>query len=108
MQGRWKKYNVKQMVNFNTKVKSVKFDETKKRFTVSVENLIENTSSEDVFDYVIVASGHFTIPNIPKIIGIEKFMGRILHAHDLRNFEEFREKRVLIVSSNNLAVSNIF
>ena len=98
MQGRWKKYNLKQGVDFNTKVKNVRFNVKANDFTVTIENLVENTILEDNFDYVIVASGHFTIPNVPKINGVENFTGRILHSHDLRNFEEFRGKKVLIVS----------
>ena len=98
MKGRWKKHNVTQAIHFNTKVQNVRFNELTNNFTVTVKNLEENTVSEDIFDYVIVASGHFTIPNIPKINGVEKFTGRILHSHDLRNFEEFRGKKVIIVS----------
>ena len=36
------------------------------------------------FDYVIVASGHYSVPNVPSFEGIEKFPGRVLHAHDFR------------------------
>ena len=36
------------------------------------------------FDYVIVASGHYSVPNIPTFAGIEEFPGHVLHAHDFR------------------------
>ena len=86
------------LVNFNTKVQYVKFNEIEDNFSVRVEKLDDNTSSESIFDYIIVGSGHFSVPNVPDINGIEKFKGRILHSHDLRNFEEFLNKQVLLVS----------
>ena len=36
------------------------------------------------FDYVVVASGHYSVPNVPTFPGVEKFPGRVLHAHDFR------------------------
>ena len=36
------------------------------------------------FDYVVVASGHYSVPNVPNFEGIEKFPGRVMHAHDFR------------------------
>ena len=36
------------------------------------------------FDYVIVASGHYSVPHVPTFPGVEKFPGRVLHAHDFR------------------------
>ena len=41
------------------------------------------------FDYVIVASGHYSVPNVPTFQGIEKFPGRVMHAHDFRSIEGF-------------------
>ena len=38
----------------------------------------------ETFDYVIVASGHYSVPNVPTFPGIEKFPGRVMHAHDFR------------------------
>ena len=37
------------------------------------------------FDYVVVASGHFSVPNVPYFPGLEKFPGRVLHSHDFRD-----------------------
>ena len=36
------------------------------------------------FDYVVVASGHYSVPHVPTFPGVEKFPGRVLHAHDFR------------------------
>jgi trimethylamine monooxygenase len=49
------------------------------------------------FDYVIVASGHFSTPNVPFFEGIAGFNGRVLHSHDFRDALEFKDKDLLIV-----------
>lgn len=48
----------------------------------------------------MVASGHFSTPNVPSFPGFERFSGRILHAHDFRDALEFAGKDVLIVGSS--------
>merc|ERR1711974_126871 len=52
------------------------------------------------FDYVVVATGHFSVPNVPTFPGVEKFPGRVLHAHDFRDATEFAGKRLLLVGAN--------
>ena len=58
------------------------------------------TSSSDIFDYVIVANGHFSVPFIPEYPGMKAFPGRIMHSHDFRDAEEFRDKNVVILGSS--------
>lgn len=108
LQGRWNKYNLKTSVKFNTIVRNVKFNnpndgQKSNNFTVKIENLIDKSCTEEVFDYVFIASGHFSAPFVPEISGIQSFPGRVLHAHDLRTFEEFRSKRILIIGSSRSA-----
>jgi trimethylamine monooxygenase len=42
------------------------------------------------FDYVVVSTGHFSVPFIPEYPGMKSFPGRIMHSHDFRDAEEFR------------------
>ena len=49
---------------------------------------------------MIVASGHFSTPNVPQFDGFESFKGRVLHAHDFRDAMEFAGKDVLIVGTS--------
>ena len=57
------------------------------------------TNTEN-FDFVIVATGHFSVPNVPHFEGVEKFPGRVMHAHDFRDAQEFSGKRLLIVGAS--------
>ena len=45
---------------------------------------IHLNTNHNRFDYVVVASGHYSVPNVPTFPGVEKFPGRVLHAHDFR------------------------
>ena len=58
---------------------------TGEQFTVTVSNLVDDETYSEKFDYVIVASGHFSTPNVPNYDGFSHFNGRILHAHDFRD-----------------------
>ena len=46
-----------------------------------------------VFDYVICATGHFSVPNVPHFPGFESFEGRVLHAHDFRTMRHTKRQR---------------
>ena len=96
--GRAKKAGIKKYIRFNTSVTNVTFD--KKIFTVLSFDKKENTSSSEQFDFVVVATGHFSVPYIPEYEGMKSFPGRILHGHDFRDAEEFRNKDVVVLGSS--------
>ncbi|PRA70197.1 potassium transporter [Pseudomonas sp. MYb187] len=100
IQGRVKKAGVRDYIRFNTAVKAVRFDEASRTFTVTAYDYAQGQGIEQVFDYVVVASGHFSTPHVPDFAGFERFSGRILHAHDFRDALEFKGKDVLIVGSS--------
>lgn len=98
IQGRWKKAGLKNQVNFNSVVRSVTFDDATEKFTVTVENLAEKkVMAAEEFDYLMVASGHYSVPFVPYYPGVEKFPGRVMHSHDFRDACEFAGKRLLVV-----------
>jgi len=101
LQGRWKKEDVKKMVTFNSVVRDVQYNKEKDNFTVVVKDLLKDKVLEpEEFDYVIVASGHYSTPNVPTFPGVEKFPGRVLHAHDFRDANEFAGKTLLLVGAS--------
>ncbi len=57
--------------------------------------------SEEIFDRLVVCSGHHWDPLIPDYPGT--FDGRLMHAHDYRRAEPFRDQRVLVVGGGNSA-----
>ena len=59
-----------------------------------------NEQEVEEFDYVVVATGHFSTPNMPYFEGLEAFPGRILHAHDFRDALEFKDEDILLIGSS--------
>ena len=100
--GRWtSEGDLKKSINFNKIVRDVKYDETSKQFTVRVKDGIKNEIDPDEkFDYVLVASGHYSVPNVPEFPGIDRFPGRVMHAHDFRDASEFKGQRLLLVGAS--------
>ena len=77
--GRAKDGDLKKYIQFNTAVRHVAYDKTSGKFSVTVEHLPDHKLSTDTFDWVVVATGHFSVPNVPHFPGIE-FVPRTRHA----------------------------
>ena len=60
----------------------------------------KNSISSEEFDFVAVSTGHFSTPNMPFFEGAETFTGRLMHAHDFRDAEQFTGQDILIVGSS--------
>ena len=84
----------------NTEVQFVSRDDASGRFRVRYTKLDDGVDGEEDFDYVVVATGHFSVPNVPEFEGIERFPGRVMHAHDYRDAREFAGRRVLVVGAS--------
>lgn len=100
IKGRVEKADVRKYIRFNTPVHNITFDDITKQFTVTVHDNNKDVVYSEIFDHVIVASGHFSTPRVPSFEGFESFGGRILHAHDFRDALEFKDKNLLIVGSS--------
>lgn len=100
IKGRVEKAGVRDYIRFNTVVRSVTFDEAHEQFTVTLHDHAKDVTYSEIFDHVVVASGHFSTPNVPHFPGFETFAGRVLHAHDFRDALEFKDKDVLIVGGS--------
>jgi len=100
-QGRWKQHNIKRFMKFAHAVKSVVHNKETDDFTVVVKDLKnDSVMAPERFTHVIVASGHYSTPNVPSFPGIEKFPGRVMHAHDFRDACEFKGKTLLLVGAS--------
>jgi trimethylamine monooxygenase len=100
IEGRVKKANVRPWIRFSTPARHVAYDDNTGMFAVTVHDLKNDRVYTETFDNVIVASGHFSTPNVPKFDGFDTFNGRILHAHDFRDAREFADKDVLIIGTS--------
>ena len=96
--GRVKKAGVLDWCKFNHNVRDVRAKGGK--FEVTARDGVSDTETTETFDHVVVATGHFSVPNVPHYPGFESFNGRILHAHDFRDAREFSGKDILILGTS--------
>ena len=69
-------------------------------FTVTAHDQANDADVSDDFDYVVVSTGHFSIPNMPHYSGYETFGGTLMHAHDFRDAVQFADRDVLVIGSS--------
>ena len=100
IEGRLSKTNFRDKIKFNTIVRDVRYIDRDSKFSVVSRNASTDTESTDIFDHIVVASGHFSTPNTPYYDGFESFNGRILHAHDFRDAREFIDQNILILGTS--------
>ena len=100
IEGRVNKAGVRDWIRFCTTVRFVRYDPATEQFTLTAHDLKNDTMYEEVFDNIVVASGHFSTPNAPEFPGFKTFGGRVLHAHDFRDAMEFKGKDLLIVGTS--------
>jgi len=100
IEGRVKKAGVRDKIRFNHYIRDVRYDEGRAKFSVTARDNLKDVETTEEFDHVIVASGHFSSPNVPQYEGFDSFQGRIAHAHDFRDALEYKDKDILILGSS--------
>ncbi|KAG6526721.1 flavin-containing monooxygenase FMO GS-OX-like 8 [Zingiber officinale] len=55
---------------------------------------------EEIFDAVVVATGHFSLPKLPKIKGMEEWKRKQLHCHVYRIPDPFQDEVVVVVGGS--------
>lgn len=100
IEGRVIKADVRKWIRFSSVIRWVEYDTETGDFEVTVHDMVEDRVYKERFDNVIVASGHFSSPNVPEYEGFSQFNGRIVHAHDFRDAREFEGKDVLLMGSS--------
>ena len=100
VKGRVEASGVRKWCKFNHSAHWVSYLEDRDIFCVTVRNLESDTLMTEEFDYVVVASGHFSVPNVPQFDGFHTFNGRILHSHDFRDALEFEDMDLLVIGTS--------
>jgi cation diffusion facilitator CzcD-associated flavoprotein CzcO len=99
---------VKPLIRFRCQVQDVSLDASSSAnqpvWCIEVRDLVSNSTCSSKFDAVVVANGHYTVPSLPHIEGIDHWNaahpGSILHSKSYRKPEEFRGKKVLIIGNS--------
>ncbi|CAA0411260.1 unnamed protein product [Arabidopsis thaliana] len=95
-------FGLREMIRFNVRVEFVGMvneddddDDVKKWMVKSVKKSGE--VMEEVFDAVVVASGHYSYPRLPTIKGMDLWKRKQLHSHIYRVPEPFCDEVVVVV-----------
>jgi len=75
IEGRVKKAGVRDMIRFNTNVRDVR--KVGGQFEVTARDGVSDSETVERFDHVVVATGHFSVPNVPHYPGFESFNGGV-------------------------------
>ncbi|WAR12662.1 FMO5-like protein [Mya arenaria] len=89
----------------NTKVMSVKPSKSGKGKwdVVSKSNGSADTHFH-TYEAVLVCTGNHSDKNIPDFPWLDKFMGKIIHTHDFKDFHDYEDKHVLVIGIGNSGV----
>jgi len=98
--GRARAGDLRRFIRFGTAVRWVGYDEQAAMFAVTVQGRDGGRTRTEEFDKVIVATGHFSTPNVPSFGGFGRFPGRIMHSHDFRDAREFAGRRLLVIGGS--------
>ncbi|XP_023939983.2 senecionine N-oxygenase isoform X2 [Bicyclus anynana] len=66
---------------------------------VKYQNVLSGEEFEEQFDFVIVGTGHYSKPKYPNMPNEEHFTGTVIHSHDYKEPEIYKDRRVLIVGA---------
>lgn len=97
--------DVKSLIYFETQVSDVRLKQSEGAiWELETTDLQTGRSSIRTYDAVVVASGHFTVPHIPDIAGIEVWNRSnpeaISHSKFYDSPEAFRGKKVIVVGNS--------
>ena len=77
---------------------------SRSRWSVTIVDGVNQTQVVREYDAIVVASGHFSVPHIPAIQGIEAwssaYEGSIIHSKAYRNPAMFAGKKVIVVGNS--------
>lgn len=88
-----KHFGIEKYIHFNTKVTSAK-KTTNEQWEIRLDN-----GKTHIFDYLLIANGHHSVPRLPVFKGT--FSGKMMHSHSYKNNENFKDKKVLVVGIGN-------
>ncbi|CAH8389612.1 unnamed protein product [Eruca vesicaria subsp. sativa] len=94
-------FGLREMIRFNVRVEFVEMvnddDDNMKRWMVKSVEKKSGEVIEEVFDAVVVATGHYSYPRLPSIKGMDMWKGKQVHSHVYREPDRFRDEVVVVV-----------
>lgn len=106
--------DVQDLVQYETQVINARpiSDAPNSQWSIRNRNLRSNQETEERFDALIVANGHFIVPYVPEVPGLKEwdsqYPGTIGHSKYYRRPQDFQAKKVIVVgnSASGADISN--
>ncbi|XP_051115863.1 flavin-containing monooxygenase FMO GS-OX-like 9 [Andrographis paniculata] len=99
------RFGLREMIRFNTRVENVEMLDyptaaaVEKEVKWVVRSKVEK-AVEEVYDAVVIATGHYSHPRLPKIKGMETWKRKQMHSHIYRTPQPFKNEVVVVVGSS--------
>lgn len=99
-----RRFDLLRLVRFETEVLSMRREEDEDgggRWAVTSRKLGEKGSGrEEFYDAVVVCNGHYTVPRIAVIPGVDAWPGKQMHSHNYRVPEPFLDQVVIVIGAS--------
>lgn len=100
-------YQIRDKIQYQTKVISVNFDSIKNIWTVNTTNSKTNTIETYTCNFLFVCTGYYNYKNgyTPNYPGIENYKGRVIHPQHWPENLDYKDKKVVVIGSGATAVT---
>ncbi|CAF2355974.1 hypothetical protein HID58_039548 [Brassica napus] len=96
-------FGIREMIRFNVRVEFVGEEEKRedvRRWIVKSREKSSGKVIEEIFDAVVVATGHYSHPRLPSIRGMDSWKRKQVHSHVYRVPDPFRNEVVVVVGNS--------
>lgn len=84
------------------------YEKEEKKWNIKVRNVATGEMEFYGCDFLVLASGENNEGYIPKVLGLEKFKGEIIHSSEYKSGQKYEGKEVLVVGSGNSGMEIAF
>ncbi|KAH8200172.1 hypothetical protein TruAng_005684 [Truncatella angustata] len=88
-------FDIRRRVKLSCRVSNI--IRTNDKWEITVKDLKNGDETREYFDRICIATGSFCSPRWPKLKGLEKFGGQVLHSINFHGSEPFEGHNVLIL-----------
>lgn len=97
--------DVRDLIQFQVQVVDVRAaDASRGTWSVTTKALETGLENTEIYDAVVVASGHYNVPHVPSIPGVaawnEAYPGALSHSKFYNSPESYRDKKVIVIGNS--------
>jgi cation diffusion facilitator CzcD-associated flavoprotein CzcO len=94
-----RKHNVYKYVKLRHRVDDASWDDGKSKWSLKVQDLVNNKSINEEFDFVITAIGRFNAWKLPDYPGLDSYKGHLRHTSNWDPSFDPADKRVAVIGN---------